>query len=166
VRTSRCAGVLRGTCRALFGFWWVVLPVLVGFVQAGIILEPMRIPASEDAVWRLAARGAQRYAGGWLALDRVVSAPVAGLGYGVRVSALRLGTRSLGTLLWTDRFFGDPPAEGLAIIDRYYYGWALRVPVFPAGPLRLQRTEHMLLTPDQLRISFDGIESEVGAAKP
>ena len=132
---------------------------LPGTVDGGIIMETMELPSAADPVWDMATMGASRYAGGWLPLDRAISWPTGHIRTWDSPSALRIGASALGRLQ-LDTVWDDVSVGGLSSVDRLLLGWALRVPVYPQGPMRLPLAEYMLLVPQQLRITLSPLADE------
>jgi hypothetical protein len=135
----------------------VLLPLAVcclcGFVPpagAGIIMEPLVLPDAERALAAFLDKIPDRYGGGWLALDK----PIAPVLLGRETVLFPFGPGVLVELLPPDAIWDSAPAGGLSALDRLLLGWALRLPPYPEGPVRLPLHERMLLVPSRLRIEL------------
>lgn len=131
-----------------FAVW--CLAGVVPPARAGIIMEPLVLPAAEQALATFLEKFPDRYGGGWLALDK----PIPPVRLGRETVLFPFGPGVLVDLLPPGTIWDSAPAGGLSALDRLLLGWALRLPPYPEGPIRLPLHERMLWVPSRLRIEL------------
>jgi len=124
----------------------------------GIIMEDMVLPPASAPVWAVASAGRERYAGGWLPLDRPVFVRV----HAEPLRFLRVDTARLGPLALTGPIWDEILVGEISAVDRLLLGWALSVPEYPRGPIALALNERMLFLPWQLRIDMEPLRLDEG----